>query len=178
VIIGELSRRGMRIAAGKLTGVSLRRDVLQMADCGAEPTAIFTDFGVVTTSEASAVRAAHSLVSHLADAEPDAIVLEMGDGLLGTYGVHALLGDEPLRRSLSAVVLCAQDPVGAWGGQHLLAERYGLSVAAVSGRVTDSPVGVRFCTDKLGLAAWNALRDGHRLTQTLLPYLDRAKVGA
>lgn len=178
VIIGELSRRGMRIAAGKLTGVSLRRDVLQMADCGAEPTAIFTDFGVVTTSEASAVRAAHSLVSHLADAEPDAIVLEMGDGLLGTYGVHALLGDEALRSALTAVVLCAQDPVGAWGGQHLLAERYGLSVAAVSGRVTDSPVGVRFCTEKLGLAAWNALRDGHKLTQTLLPYLDRARVGA
>lgn len=178
VIIGELSRKGMRIAAGKLTGVSLRRDVLQMADCGAEPTAIFTDFGVVTTSEASAVAAAHSLVNHLAEAEPDVIVLEMGDGLLGTYGVHALLGDAPLRNAIRATVLCAQDPVGAWGGQQLLADRYGLSIAAVSGRVTDSPVGVRFCTEKLGVAAWNALRDGHRLAAELLPHLERAKVGA
>ncbi len=178
VIIGELSRKGLRIAAGKLTGVSLRRDVLQMADCGAEPTAIFTDFGVVTTSEATALAAAHSLVSHLADAEPDVIVLEMGDGLLGTYGVHALLADPALRGAITATVLCAQDPVGAWGGQHLLAERYGMTIAAVSGRVTDSAVGVRFCTDKLGLAAWNALRDGHRLTDALLPLLERAKVGA
>jgi len=178
VIIGELSRKGLRIAAGKLTGVSLRRDVLAMADCGAEPTAIFTDFGVVTTSEATAVRAAHSLVSHLADAEPDVIVLEMGDGLLGTYGVHALLSDAPLRKAITATVLCAQDPVGAWGGQQLLADRYGITVAAVSGRVTDSPVGVRFCTEKLGLAAWNALRDGHKLAQTLLPYVERARVTA
>ncbi len=178
VIIGELSRKGLRIAAGKLTGVSLRRDVLQMADCGAEPTAIFTDFGVVTTSEATALAAAHSLVSYLADAEPDVIVLEMGDGLLGTYGVHALLADPALRGAITATVLCAQDPVGAWGGQHLLLERYGMTIAAVSGRVTDSAVGVRFCTDKLGLAAWNALRDGHRLTDALLPLLERAKVGA
>ncbi len=178
VIIGELSRKGLRIAAGKLTGVSLRRDVLQMADCGAEPTAIFTDFGVVTTSEATALAAAHSLVSHLAEAEPDVIVLEMGDGLLGTYGVHALLADPALRGAITATVLCAQDPVGAWGGQHLLAERYGMSIAVVSGRVTDSAVGVRFCTDKLGLAAWNALRDGHRLADALLPLIERAKVGA
>jgi hypothetical protein len=48
----------------------------------------------------------------------------------------------------------------------------------VSGRVTDSPVGVRFCTEKLGLAAWNALRDGHKLAQTLLPYVERARVTA
>jgi hypothetical protein len=178
VIIGELSRKGMRIAAGKLTGVSLRRDVLQMADCGAEPTAIFTDFGVVTTSESTALAAAHSLISHLADAEPDVIVLEMGDGLLGTYGVQALLGDHALRSAITATVLCAQDPVGAWGGQRLLAERYGIPVMVVSGRVTDSIVGVRFCTEKLGVVAWNALRDGHRLTEALLPYVERAKVGA
>ncbi len=177
VIIGELSRKGMRIAAGKLTGVSLRRDVLQMADCGAAPTAIFTDFGVVTTSEQTAKAAAHSLVNYLADSEPDLIVLEMGDGLLGTYGVHALLSDDALRNALTATVLCAQDPVGAWGGQRLLDERYGMSIVAVSGRVTDSAVGVRFCTEKLKVAAWNALRDGHKLAEELLPYVQRTRVG-
>ncbi|MBK8178605.1 MAG: hypothetical protein IPK67_06890 [Planctomycetes bacterium] len=175
VIIGELSRRGLTIGAGKLTGVSLRRDVLQMADCGADTTAIFTDFGVVTTHESTALAAAHSLVSHLAEAEPDVIVLEMGDGLLGTYGVHSLLSDPGLSGAITATVLCAQDPVGAWGGQRLLTERYGMTVAAISGRVTDSAVGMRFCTEKLGVAAWNALRDGHRLTEALLPHIERAR---
>jgi hypothetical protein len=168
VLIGELSRRGLRVAAGKLTGVSLRRDILQMHDCGAAPVAIFTDFGVVTTDESNAVPVAHSLLAHLAEAEPDLVVLEMGDGLLGTYGVHALLADAPLRSAIRATILCAQDPVGAWGGQRLLDERYGLRVDVVCGRVTDTPVGTRFCRERLGVPAWNALRDGHRLAEAVL----------
>jgi len=167
VVIGELTRAGMRVAAGKLTGVSLRRDVLQMADCGAEPVAIFTDFGIVTTNEQNAVPAAHALVSHLAESEPDVIVLELGDGLMGTYGVHSLLSDEGFRRSIRSILLCAQDPVGAWGGQQILGERYGLKADAVSGRVTDTPVGLRFCRERLGVPAWNALRHGPQLASTL-----------
>ena len=50
-------RRGLKVAAGKMTGVSLRRDILQMEDCGAAPVAMFTDFGVVTTNDANAVAA-------------------------------------------------------------------------------------------------------------------------
>jgi len=160
VMIAEWTRRGRRVAAGKLTGVSLRRDVLHMQDCGASPIALFTDFGVVTTTEENALGAAHSLVAHLAEAEPDVIVLEMGDGLLGTYGVNALLSDPALRDSLSAVVLCAQDPVGAWGATQLLSERYDLRASLVSGRVTDTPVGRRFCEEQLEIRAWNALLDG------------------
>jgi hypothetical protein len=178
VLIGELSRAGLRVAAGKLTGVSLRRDVLHMADCGAAPVAVFTDFGVITTNEQNAVPAAHSLVAHLAESEPDVIVLEMGDGLLGTYGVHALLDDAPLRSTIRATVLCAQDPVGAWGGQHLLRQRYGLEVDAVCGRVTDTPVGVRFCNERLEVPAWNALRNGPELAVCIKTRVMRQMVGA
>ncbi|MCC6408695.1 MAG: hypothetical protein IT453_16145 [Planctomycetes bacterium] len=167
VIIGELSRAGLRIAAGKLTGVSLRRDVLQMHDCGADAISIFTDFGVVTTNEQNVLAAAHSAIAHLSESEPDLLVLEMGDGLLGTYGVQTLLSDAALRSTLQAIVLCAQDPVGAWGGAQLLADRYGLAVDVISGRVTDTPVGSRFCNEKLGVPAWNALRDGNKLAQTI-----------
>ena len=177
-IIGELSRGGQRVAAGKLTGVSLRRDVLHMADCGAVATAVFTDFGVVTTSEQNALPAARSLVAHLADADPDVIVLEMGDGLLGTYGVHALLSDAELRGKLTATVLCAQDPVGAWGAQSLLRDRYGMEVDAVCGRVTDTPVGVRFCREKLEVEAWNALGQGHHLAECLKRRMAAAEVAS
>jgi hypothetical protein len=173
VLIAALARSGLRVAAGKLTGVSLRRDVLAMADCGADPVAIFTDFGVVTTNEANAVPAAHSLLSHLVEADPDVIVLEMGDGLLGTYGVHALLADAGLRAALSAVVVCANDPVGAWGAVELLRTRYGVAPVAVSGPVTDSPVGRRYCQDELGLAAWNALHHPRELADELRPHVVR-----
>jgi len=172
VMIAELVRRGLRVAAGKLTGVALRRDVLAMQDCGASPVALFTDFGVVTTDEVNALGATRSLLAHLGEAEPDLVVLEMGDGLLGTYGVHALLDDEELRGRLSAIVLCAQDPVGAWGATRLLDERYGLRPRLVAGRVTDTPVGRRYCAEQLEVPAWNALLDSPeevaRLAEELL----------
>jgi hypothetical protein len=174
VMIAEWTRHGKRIAAGKLTGVSLRRDVLHMQDCGAAPVSLFTDFGVVTTTEANALPAAHALITHLAEEAPDLIVLEMGDGLMGTYGVHSLLSDEALRGALSAIVLCAQDPVGAWGGQEVLRTRYGLSADLVSGRVTDSPVGTRFCRDRLGLPSWNALQGGSKPLMDLLASIEGA----
>lgn len=166
-LIHQWSHGGLHVAAGKLTGVSLRRDVLEMRDCGAHPVGLFTDFGVVTTDESNAVRAAHGLVRHLAESEPDRIVLEMGDGLLGTYGVRALLADPALSAAITATVVCAQDPVGAHGAQRILREEYGLETDLLSGRVTDTPVGLAFCRDNLGVPAWNALRHGEQLAQTV-----------
>jgi len=167
-LVRALTHRGLTVAAGKLTGVSLRRDVLMMQDCGASPVAIFTDFGVVTTNRGNAVAAAHGLVAHLAETRPDLIVLEMGDGLLGTYGVDALLADSLLAGAIRSVILCAQDPVGAWGAQELLRSKYGLAADVVSGRVTDGPSGLRFCREQLGLPGQNALRDGEKLAETVL----------
>jgi len=177
-LISELVRKGQRVAAGKLTGVSLRRDVLHMQDSGAAAVSVFTDFGVITTTDRNVVPAAHSLVAHLADAEPDLIVLEMGDGLLGTYGVQALLNDEPLREAIRATVLCAQDPVGAWGGQRLLSGRYGLATTLVSGMVTDTPTGKRFCREQMGVPAFNAQRECEQLAAELAPMLQPQPVSA
>lgn len=171
VIVAGLSARNLKVAAGKMTGVSLRRDILQMEDSGAAPVALFTDFGVVTTNDANAVAAGHSLVAHLAASEPDVIVLELGDGLLGTYGVRALLSDPGFRGAITAMVLCAQDPVGVWGAVQLLRERWSVKPAVVSGPVTDSPVGQRFCREEMGLPAWNALKSGKQLVRAVLSAL-------
>lgn len=176
-LIQELARKGTSVAAGKLTGVSLRRDVLAMEDCGADPVAVFTDFGVVTTNEQNAVRAAHGLVAHLAESDPELLVLEMGDGLLGTYGVRSLLDDPALRSAVRCVLLCAQDPVGAWGGVRLLRDRHDLGVDLICGRVTDTPVGVRFCRDELKLPAWNALASAPELAAEVLAALERSSAG-
>jgi len=173
-LVRALVRRGLTVAAGKMTGVSLRRDVLMMQDCGASPVSIFTDFGVVTTNQDNAVAAAHGLVAHLAETRPDLLVLEMGDGLLGTYGVDALLADSLLAGAIRSVILCAQDPVGAWGGVRLLEGRHGMGVDLVCGRVTDTPVGKRFCKEELGLPAWNALADARELGAAVVASLGEA----
>ncbi|MEX1026282.1 MAG: hypothetical protein WD226_14505 [Planctomycetota bacterium] len=170
-LIGGLVRHGLSVAAGKLTGVSLQRDVMQMADAGAARIASFTDFGVVTTSSTNVVEAAHSLVAHLADEEPDVIVLELGDGLLGPYGVRELLADPELARAWSVLILCAQDPVGAYGARALLAERFGLAIDVLSGRVTDTPVGRAFARDELGIPPANALSSPAALAECTLAAL-------
>ena len=79
---------------------------------------------------------------------------------------------------LTATVLCAQDPVGAWGVQMLLRNRYGLEVDAVCGRVTDTPVGVRFCSEKLEVEGWNALGQGHHLAECLKRRMIRVGVAS
>ncbi|MCA9001247.1 MAG: hypothetical protein KDB61_04940, partial [Planctomycetes bacterium] len=170
-IITGMVRAGERVAAGKLTGVSLRRDILLMQDCGAHPVTLFTDFGIVTSSPAQAPASARAIVAHLAESDPSCIVLEMGDGLLGTYGVQAILEDIQFRSARLVVVLCASDPVGAWGAQQLLQDRYQLSADVISGPVTDSPVGRGFCKDELCVPAFNALLDADGLANACLAAL-------
>lgn len=168
-LIAALRRSGKSVAAGKLTGVSLRRDILEMSDSGAEPVALFTDFGVVTTDESSAPTSARALIGHLAAADPvpDVIILEMGDGLLGTYGVRALFEDEYVCAAIDQLILCANDPVGAWGAATILKQDYGLAPVVVSGPVTDSDAGRNFCAQSLGLPSWNALIDGDAIVDLL-----------
>ena len=162
-IIGRLRHHGFRVAACKATGVSLRRDVLAMEDAGAIDTMLFADLGVVTTTADNGPPIARALLSTLAGKAPDAIVLELGDGLLGAYGVDSILADDTIRDAIAAIVLCANDPVAAWGGARILREHYGLTPAVVTGPATDNAVGVRQVRQHLDLAAINALTDGAAL---------------
>jgi len=159
-IVSRLRHRGMQVAACKATGVSLRRDILAMEDAGAGETMIFSDLGVVTTTAENGPALTRSLLSALAATDPDVIVIELGDGLLGAYGVEAILSDSAIRRALTAVVLCANDPVAAWGGVRILREQYGIEPALVTGPATDNAVGIDQIKERLSLAAINALTNG------------------
>ena len=80
-------------------------------------------------------------------------------------------GKTTIAKAIKSVVLCAQDPVGAWGAKQMLSERYHLGVDVISGRVTDGPTGTRFCLEQLGVPACNALRDGPELANAVLASL-------
>jgi len=156
-IVGRLRHHGKDTAACKATGVSLRRDILAMQDAGAGEAMIFSDLGIVTTTADNGPALTRSLLSALAETAPDVIVLELGDGLLGSYGVQAILHDAAIRQALTAVILCANDPVAAWGGARILREEYGIEPAVVTGPATDNAVGVEQIEKELGLPAINAL---------------------
>jgi hypothetical protein len=61
---------------------------------------------------------------------------------------------------LSCLVLCANDPVAAWGGVKLLDEEFGLAPDLVTGPATDNRVGKDLIQERLGIQAINALTDG------------------
>lgn len=171
-LVRHLSHGGLTVDGLKATGVSLRRDVLAMEDAGARSTALFTDFGVVSTTPANAPALTRTLVTRLAAGRPDAIVAELGDGLLGAYGVAAILEDERIRAAFTAVVLAANDPVAAWGGVRMLREQFGIEPVAVTGPATDNAAGTRIIEEVVGVPAINARTDGERLAA-----LVRGKLG-
>jgi hypothetical protein len=176
-LVRQLAKRGKAVGACKLTGVSLRRDVLHMRDYGARWAVSFTEAGIVSTTAASAVGVARTLLAHLAHAGAEVIVAELGDGLLGEYGVAQILADPDLRRRVSVLVLCANDPVGAWGAQRLLSDSFGLSIDVVSGPTTDNAVGTRYVREQLGLAAFNARTQGVDLGNCIAGRLAELAVG-
>ncbi|MBS1707601.1 MAG: hypothetical protein JSS65_02640 [Armatimonadetes bacterium] len=167
-LVQYFARAGLRVAAGKTTGVSLRRDVLAMLDSGAAEGMSFTDCGVVTTSEANAAHLAKTIINHLEEKSPDVIVIELGDGLMGDYGVQAILADKELSKRFTTVVLSANDPVGAWGGWRLLVDLYGLTPSVVTGPCTDNAAGIEGLRRDTGLVGHNARTSPSALAQAVM----------
>jgi hypothetical protein len=162
-IIARMRHRGLAVHAFKATGVSLRRDILAMEDAGARRTMIFTDFGVGTTTAKVGPALTRAMLTEMAQGHPDIIVFELGDGLLGTYGVEAILAAADIRNAISVLLLSANDPVAAWGGVKLLRDKFGIEPAAVTGPATDNQVGVDIIAQQLGVAAANAITNGAEL---------------
>ena len=163
-LVAGLTARGMRVAAAKLTGASLMRDVRAMQAQGAIAVATFTEAGVVASTGRDMVPVAKGLVQHLNAARPDVLVLELGDGIIGPYGVDDILQDMELQRLTAAHVLAATDLAGAWAADQLFRTRYRSGLAAVVGPATDTEVGRRYVQNTLGVAAVNARSEPERLT--------------
>ena len=170
-IVSRMRHRGLAVHAFKATGVSLRRDILAMEDSGARRSMIFTDLGIVTTTAASGPALTRTMLTEMTQGRPDVVVFELGDGLLGAYGVEAILAADDIRRSLSAVILSANDPVAAWGGVKLLREKFGIEPCAVTGPATDNAVGVGIIEEQMGVRALNAMSSGAALGDHIIESL-------
>ena len=162
-IIRHFSSQGLKVGGVKLTGVSLLRDTLDMIDHGASHALSFMDSGIVTTNPQTATPTAKGLLSELTSKGVDVIVAELGDGILGQYGVQSILKDQELMSTNAALVLCASDPVAAWGGIKILEQQYNLNVDVVSGAATDNKVGTEYIENEFSIAAINARTNPQKL---------------
>ena len=167
-LIKQATRSGLKVAAAKLSGVACLRDTLNMADHGAVATSSFLDCGLPSTVDVEDLAPmAKAIITKLNEVSPDIIVIELGDGILGGYSVDTVFADAELLDATAAVVFCASDYVGAWGGIELLRRR-GVEVDVVSGSVTDSRMGSDYITNEFNVPAANARREGELLFQLVM----------
>ncbi len=178
-VIRGLTRRGYKVGAAKLTGVSLRRDTLKMEDVGAVRALSFNDAGIVSTRPETSLPVARGIVKALNEVvhgqKCDVIVVELGDGVMGEYGVHEILSAKDLMEHTAVHVMCANDPVGAWGAARHFTETLGLSISVVSGPQTDNAVGRNFVERELGLPAINARTQGDALAAKCAELVEAAR---
>ncbi len=157
-IVKTLTRMGMTLAGAKLTGVGAHRDIYKMLDNGVTEAVSFTDCGITSTAsmpDEQIVEMAKGSLEHLSKAEPDAIIVEFGDGLMGKYGVNAILADKQIQANVYLHIGCASDPVGAVGLAREC-ESMGLPLDVISGPVTDNEVGKQILSEHVGCLTYNA----------------------
>ena len=164
-VITRLTARGYTCGGVKFTGVAALRDTLSMADHGAVATLSFVDCGLPSTAGVDDVGpVARTLMRSIEDqagVDLDVVVAEMGDGIIGCYGVETILADPAFRGLIRAHVYCANDLVAAWGGVEWLKAR-DLPVDVIAGPATDNQVGMRYIQDTMGVQAANARTDSER----------------
>lgn len=162
-IIAQLNQRGFRFGALKLSGVAALRDTLNMQDHGALQTLSFLDAGHPSTAGFTDLAPmAMGLLNQMSKQPLDAIMIEMGDGILGGYGVDSFFKNEQIRAAIAVHVMCAGDLVGAWGAKQI-AESLGRKIDVMSGPATDNDVGTHFVERELGIPAANARTAGRQL---------------
>ncbi|PCI99298.1 MAG: hypothetical protein COB14_06770 [Alphaproteobacteria bacterium] len=157
-IIKTLTHMGMKLAGTKLTGVGALRDLYKMQDYGVYNAVSFVDAGITSTAnidDAAMVEMTKGTIEYLSKDKPDAIIVEFGDGLMGHYGVDAILKMPEIQKNVRLHIGCAGDPIGAIGLARGCAA-IGLPIDVISGPVTDNEVGQGIIRDELDVIVYNA----------------------
>src|SRR5688572_6474380 len=107
-IIKQAHHAGLKVCGAKMSGVAALRDTLNMEDHGAFQTASFLDCGLPSTVDCGDLSpVAKAILNHLNSFEPDLIVVELGDGIVGGYAVDSVLKDAEIKNAISSFVFCA-----------------------------------------------------------------------
>jgi hypothetical protein len=166
-IIKQAHHAGLKVCGAKMSGVAALRDTLNMEDHGAMATASFLDCGLPSTVDCGDLSPiAKAILNHLNSFEPDLIVVELGDGIVGGYAVDSVLKDAEIKDAISSFVFCASDYVGVIGGIAVL-KNLGIEIDVIAGSVTDSQMGEDFVEQNYRIKAGNARRNGLRLFEIL-----------
>ena len=151
-MIRGLVNSGFRVGAAKITGTGSGNDTWLMRDAGASPIFDFTDVGFPSTyliPFKELERILTTLLSQVAAAEVDVIVIEIADGLYQEE-TSKLVSSPAFRRSVDGILFAANSALAATAGVLWLKE-FQIPVLAISGVVTMSPLASRETSIATGL---------------------------
>jgi hypothetical protein len=147
-----LTKAGLRVAASKMTGTGSGADYWHMLDAGAVAVRDFSDYGLPSTYRVdidTLQRMFFSVLAELQRSAPDAIVIEISDGLFQRE--TAMILQAPwFRETVDRILFAAPDAMSLVTGVEI-ARRHGLRVAALSGLISRSPLAMREASEQSGL---------------------------
>lgn len=159
-VIKTLTRMGMKLAGAKLTGVGAMRDIFKMEDYGVSDSVSFVDAGITSTANMdpkTLVSVAKGAIEYLTPKDPDAIIIEFGDGIMGRYGVMPIISDPEIQKNVKLHIGCARDPVGAIKLVEVC-KQIGIPLDVLSGPVTDNQVGQDLIREHANVLVYNAFK--------------------
>ncbi|RFA29249.1 hypothetical protein CAI21_10835 [Alkalilimnicola ehrlichii] len=151
LIVRRLRELGRVPVAAKFTGAGRYRDILSMADAGAEAVFDFVDVGLPSTvcSDAEYRAAFEQLSARIAATRADVLVAEAGASPLEPYqGALAVAGLVP---TLCFTVLAASDPYAVLG----VTQAFKLKPDVVTGPATNTLAGEELIKKLTGLEPLN-----------------------
>lgn len=168
-IAHQLKVAGKRVAAVKVTGVAFTQDPYKLRDHGVDPVLDFVDMGLPSTCSGNVeivVEATQNLINHAKLTDPDLIILEFGEGILGEYHNMDILASEFIKREIGFVILAANDFAGIYGAKQIL-QKSGLSIDLVTGPVANSKIGVELIAKYFQLDAESNQHEIHKTVELI-----------
>jgi len=169
-IAHAFKQMGKKIAAIKPTGVSFMQDPYKLMDNGVDPVLDFTDMGLPSTCGPDVkriIKATQSLIDHVKLTNPDLILIEFGEGILGEYHVMDILQTKSIKDQLSFIILAANDFIGIYGAQDILKKKCKLTIDLITGPIANSHLGVELIKKYFKLEAESNQHEIHKTVELI-----------
>ncbi len=154
IIIHELKRMGLKVAAAKFTGAGRYRDILSYADAGADYIFDFVDTGLPSTvcPPNKFKKLMSNLLSQISSTDADILLAELGASPLEPYNGSVAM--KLLENKISLTVLSAFDPYAALG----IEQAFDLRPDLITGPAANTEAGLALIKKLLKIKALNLVR--------------------
>lgn len=158
IVVHELKRRGLRVAAAKFTGAGRYRDILSFGDAGADHILDFVDAGLPSTvCPPEEFRAAlANLLHRIAALDVDVLVAEAGASPLEPY--NGDIACEMVFGEVGCIILSASDPYAVVG----VMAAFDITPDLVTGPAANTTAGAALVKKLTGITAINPLDRAER----------------